>query len=571
MTNRTDSHRLLWTGFLRSCKRFPTRGAIEVAGREVTYQQLAYLAKRLAATLQTDPIPGAVPLTAVFAYRSETAYAAVLGVLMAGHGYLPLNRTFPIDRTRLMLERSMCRSMIVDAGSEPQVEGILRSIATSLIVICPDRADVTELAGKFPAHRIIGVNELAGAEQWCPVDVALDSIAYLPFTSGSTGQPKGVMVSHANVLHYLDYVTKRYGFTSNDRVSQTFDLTFDLSVHDMFAVWESGGCLCCPTQKQSIKPGAFINDARLTVWFSVPSTAVFMRRFGVLKPGMYPGLRLSLFCGEALPVETARQWALVAPNSVIENIYGPTELTIACTAYRWDNAESPNECEQEIVPIGQPFDGMQALIVDEQLREVEDGRDGELLMTGPQLSLGYWQDKEKTRQAFVHVAGKKRTYYRTGDRVRRPALDKPLVYLGRLDNQIKVLGHRVELGEVEAAIRQVSGLEGVVALGWPMTERGADGIEVFLEADRFDTKALAMQLKEKLPGYMLPRDILVLDRLPLNANGKYDRKALQLILEDKFGSDQPRAPLPSSAGDAVRNGDPSRRQETGSKLELFKP
>jgi acyl-coenzyme A synthetase/AMP-(fatty) acid ligase len=253
---------------------------------------------------------------------------------------------------------------------------------------------------------------------------------------------------------------------------------------------------------------------------------------------MYPGLRLSLFCGEALPVEIVRHWALAAPNSVIENIYGPTELTIACTAYRWDNTKSPDECAQGIVPIGQPFDGMRALIVDEQLREVEHGRDGELLMTGPQLSLGYWRDEEKTRQAFVSIAGKDGIYYRTGDRVRRPAGNKPLIYLGRFDKQIKVLGHRVELGEVEAAIRQLSGLEGVVALGWPTTESGADGIEVFLETEGFDTKALAMQLKEKLPVYMLPRDILVLDRFPLNANGKYDRKALQLILEKKFGSDR---------------------------------
>ena len=551
MSDTTDSHRLLWTGFLRSCEQFPKRGAIDIAGCEVTYQQLAYRAKRLAATLQARAVPDAVPLTAVFAYRSETAYAAVLGALMAGHGYVPLNRTFPTDRTRLMLERSMCRSVIVDAGSEPQLEALLCSIAIPLVIICPDRADVTELAAKFPAHRIIGANELADAERWHPVDVSVDSIAYLLFTSGSTGQPKGVMVSHANMLHYLDCATKRYGFTSNDRVSQTFDLTFDLSAHDMFVAWESGACLCCLTQKQLINPCAFVNDARLTVWFSVPSTAAFMRRFGVLKPGMYPGLRLSLFCGEALPVEIVRHWALAAPNSVIENLYGPTELTIACTAYRWDNTKSPDECAQGIVPIGQPFDGMRALIVDEQLREVKHGTEGELLMTGPQLSLGYWQDEEKTRQAFVPVAGNNGTYYRTGDRVRRPAVNKPLVYLGRVDNQIKVRGYRVELGEVEAVVRQLSGLDGVVALGWPTTESGPDGIEVFLETDSFDTKALVSQLKGKLPVYMLPRNVLALRRFPLNANGKYDRKALQLILEKTFRSDQPRAAIPHPAGDAV--------------------
>ncbi len=541
MSDTTDSHGLLWTGFLRSCEQFPTRGAIDIAGREVTYQQLSYRAKRLAATLQASALPGAVPLTAIFAYRSDTAYAAVLGVLMAGHGYVPLNRTFPVDRTRLMLERSMCRSMVVDAGSESQLERLLCGIAIPLVIICPDRTDVTELATKFPAHRFIGANELAEAEQWSPVDVAVDSIAYLLFTSGSTGQPKGVMVSHANVLHYVKYVTKRYSFTNNDRVSQTFDLTFDLSAHDMFVAWETGACLCCPTQKQSIKPGGFVNDARLTVWFSVPSTAVFMRRLGVLKPNMYPRLRLSLFCGEALPLDIVRHWALAAPNSVIENIYGPTELTIACTAYRWDNAKSPDECEQGIVPIGQPFDGMEALIVDEQLREVEHGTGGELLMNGPQLTLGYWQDEAKTRQAFVHVAGRNGTYYRTGDRIRRSAVNKPLVYLGRLDNQIKVRGYRVELGEVEAAVRQVSGLEGVVALGWPTRESRADGIEVFLETDSFDTKALMSQLKGKLPVYMLPCNVLVLRRFPLNTNGKYDRKALQLILENRFGSDQPRS------------------------------
>ncbi len=183
--------RLRSAGFLPSCEQFPTRGAIDVAGREVTYQQLAYLAKRLAATLQTGPVPGAVPLTAVFAYRSQTAYAAVLGVLMAGHGYAPLNRTFPVDRTRLMLERSMCSSVIVDAGSEPQLESLLRGMAIPLVIICPDRADVTELAAKFPAHRFIGAHELADAEQWRPVEVAIDSIAYLLFTSGSTGNQKG--------------------------------------------------------------------------------------------------------------------------------------------------------------------------------------------------------------------------------------------------------------------------------------------------------------------------------------------------------------------------------------------
>src|SRR5437588_11759174 len=137
-----NSGRLLWRGFVRSCQEFPERGAISVAGHEVTYVELGERAKSLAATLQRELTEGAVPLTAVFAYRSETAYAAVLGALMAGHGYVPLNRTFPVDRTRLMLERSMCRSMVVDAGSESQLERLLFGIAIPLVIIHRDRHDV---------------------------------------------------------------------------------------------------------------------------------------------------------------------------------------------------------------------------------------------------------------------------------------------------------------------------------------------------------------------------------------------------------------------------------------------
>jgi amino acid adenylation domain-containing protein len=525
------AERLLWTGFIESCKQFPDRPAIDV-GRELTYGELAERAKRISATIQAGVANGPVPLTAVFAYRSPTAYAAVLGALMAGHGYVPLNRTFPVDRTRLMLEKSMCRSIVVDAGSEPQLEALLASIETPILLICPDRSDVSPLAVKFPGHRIVGAPDLAEADSWRPVNVTPNSIAYLLFTSGSTGQPKGVMVSHANVLHYVDYVTKSYAFTSNDRVSQNFDLTFDLSAHDMFVAWQNGACVCCPTQKQSIKPGAFINDARLTVWFSVPSTAVFMRRLGVLKPNMYPQLRLSLFCGEALPVGIVHQWALAAPNSMIENLYGPTELTIACTTYSWNHKTSPVECEQGFVPIGEPFDDMECLIVDHELREVEPGTAGELLMGGPQLCLGYWDNEEKTKNAFVAIPDKANAYYyRTGDRVRRRETGKPLLYLGRLDSQIKVLGHRVELGEVEAAIREESGLDGVVAVGWPMTAIGADAIEVFLQIDDFDTKQLQEKLRTRLPLYMVPRNIRLLPYFPLNANGKFDRKALQMILE----------------------------------------
>jgi len=431
-----------------------------------------------------------------------------------------------------MLMRSLCRSLVADRESEVQLEALLQGVDESLLILCPDRSDVNDLAKRFPPHRILGAADLSAPEEWRRKDVSPDSIAYLLFTSGSTGQPKAVMVSHANVLHYVDYVTRRYSITCDDRVSQNFDLTFDLSAHDLFVAWQRGACVCCPNKKQRFKPDDFIKGAGLTIWFSVPSTALFMHRLGVLKPDLYPNLRLSLFCGEALPAEIARRWALAAPNSVIENIYGPTELTIACTAYRWDDKLSPQQCEHGIVPIGEPFDDMEVLIADENLEEVQDGMAGELLMRGPQMSAGYWQDEERTKPAFVAVPGKNgKVFYRTGDRVRRRGPGKLMVYLGRVDSQMQVLGYRVEMGEVECAVRQASGLDGVVAIGWPLTQRGADGIEVFVEAETLDVTGLVAELKSKLPPYMVPRNIRLLRALPLNSNGKFDRQALLKILE----------------------------------------
>ena len=521
----------LCDGFLKSVQAFGNRPAVEVSGEVLTYAGLFEKAASLAATLIQHQVAGEPPLTAVFAYRSVTAFAGVLAALLRGHGYVPLNRTFPPQRTVTMLQRSECRAMIVDAESEKQLDDILERIDHEIVLILPEQEEARELAARWPQHRFVSTGEFASPEQWRPLEVSLDSIAYLMFTSGSTGTPKGVMVSHHNVLHYTDWTVNRYHITEQDRVSQNFDMTFDLSVHDMFAAWERGACVCCPSQKTLINPGRFIVESKLSTWFSVPSTAVFMKRLGMLKPDMYPNLRLSLFCGEALPMDIAKDWSKAAPSSVIENIYGPTELTIGCTAYRWDRDHSAHECECGLVPIGEPFAHMEALIVNEDLEEVPIGTPGELLMTGPQLTLGYWREPDKTAHSFIVPPGTSKTYYRTGDRVRRPLSGKPLVYLGRVDNQIKVLGHRVELGEVEAALREESGIDSAIAVGWPILDSGAGGIEAFLQTEGTNLASLRDRLSKRLPSYMVPRRIHLLTTIPLNSNGKYDRRALFAILE----------------------------------------
>jgi len=522
---------LLHSGFLNSAYRFPDRPAVWINGRSITYKCLKEKACAISGILVEHDHDNEALLTAVFAYRSETAFSGILAALLRGHGYVPLNRTFPLDRTLTMLDRSECRAVIVDADSEPQLEHLLSACKNRMLVILPEADDVRHLERRHPRHRFVGSADLTNAEVSDQSSIDPDNIAYLLFTSGSTGIPKGVMVTHNNVRSFIEFAIERYRITEHDRLSQTFDMTFDLSVFDLFIAWEKGACVCCPSQKETIKPDKFINDSGVTVWFSVPSTGIFLKRLGALKKGRFPGLRLSLFCGEALPVEVAKSWSEAAPNSVVENIYGPTELTIACTYYRWEPTLSPEDCEQGIVPIGSPFPAMEALVVDTELNEVDPGKEGELMMTGPQMTPGYWHDPEKTATAFIVPPGKDKTYYRTGDRVRRPFEGKPLVYLGRMDSQIKIQGHRVELGEVESVVRELSGVDGVVALGWPITLSGADAIEVFLETDKVELKDLRNQISRRLPTYMVPRNYHTLARFPLNSNGKFDRKALLKMLE----------------------------------------
>lgn len=528
--------RSLCSGFLRSAQQHPDRPALQLDASVLSYAQLRARAATLAHTLSVHAPAGEPALTAVFAHRSITAYAGVLAGLFRGHGYVPLNPAFPTDRTRGMLVRSECRSLIVDAHGAGQLGEVLDGVATSLVLLLPDHDAVSALAARWPQHRFLGRADLVGppeGERWAPGPVDPSGIAYLLFTSGSTGQPKGVMVAHRNAVPYVDAMVERYGVTEHDRFSQTFDLTFDLSVHDMFVAWERGACLCAPTQAQKMFPGKYITDCGITMWFSVPSTAVLMNRLKMLKPGKYPNLRYSLFCGEALPVEIVQKWAEAAPQSVIENLYGPTELTIACTLYRWDAHTSPAQSEHGVVPIGEPYPGMKMLVADEHLHEVAPGAAGELLMTGPQLTLGYYKDAQRTAAAFVVPPGRSEVYYRTGDRVRRPLAGQPLVYLGRIDNQIKIQGYRVELGEIEAVMRQEAGVDVAIAVGWPVTASGADGIVGFLGADHADAARVAAireRVISRLPPYMHPSELRLVSEFPLNANGKVDRKALLATL-----------------------------------------
>lgn len=513
------------SGFLESAERFPNRPALWVDGVTMSYAELLHRAQSLAATLQQRVARDGTTLVGVFADRSVDSFAGILGSLLAGCGYVPLNPTFPVARTKWMMQRAGCRALIVDSSATAQLECLLSGGDHPQLVLLPGQRQAAALAKRCPQHQFADAQNLVTTSSFTPTRQSADETAYLLFTSGSTGTPKGVAITHGNVVHFLDSVAARYQFSKDDRFSQTFDTTFDLSVFDMFAAWGVGACVCCPSRSALLNPDRFIRDLALTVWFSVPTVAALMNRFNVLKANRYPTLRWSLFCGEALPVDLAEAWSRAAPGSVIENLYGPTELTVACSAYRWD-ATSRDESEAGIVPIGALLPGMEARVVNEALSDVEPGEVGELLIAGPQRSPGYWRDDEATAVAHIRLPDGEQTYYKTGDRVRRPIDGRPFCFLGRVDQQIKVRGHRVELGEIETVLRRQPGVQNAVALGWPLETTGASGIAAFLTGTDIQLSQIRESLRSELQGYAIPHSIRVLSEFPRNANGKVDRQAL---------------------------------------------
>jgi amino acid adenylation domain-containing protein len=523
-----SASRALHEGFLQSAARVPHRPAITIGEQMRTYAEVEQSCKALAATLMAKRPAGGVPLTCVLGQRTFEGFAGILGALCSGHGYVPMLPSYPAARLVKMIDRSESDVLVVDPGGKRVLPEVLETVGKPLLVVTLGFT----FDGDAGRHTVLGDDDLLPASDWTAPQVRPDDIAYLLFTSGSTGEPKGVMVAHRNIERFIDWAVDRYSLGQHDRFSHMFEVTFDLSLFDMFAPWTVGGCLCVPDMRQRLLPAQYVVDAGITVWFSVPSTARLMKETRTLSPDCFPDVRLSLFCGEALTVSVGRTWMDSAPNAVTENIYGPTELTLACTTYPMGQAMEA-EAENGVVPIGVPFEQMRAKVLTPGLVEVEPGELGELALAGPQVTLGYWRDEARTAKVFVTPPGEDALFYRTGDLVRRPCKEgEPLRFLGRLDSQVKVRGYRVELGEVEAILRKAASVDDAVALDWPRSESGgAEGIVGFVTGDGHDTKAILREMGKHLPRYMVPSELRTLDAFPLNTNGKIDRKALRASLE----------------------------------------
>jgi amino acid adenylation domain-containing protein len=540
---RSSQARSLFDLFAASRDAHGRQPALWVDGSLLTYAELHDAAARLAGAVRmARDGDGASEAGAnksrqcgLLVNRTATAYAAVLASLMTGSAYVPLNPQFPPDRLRHMLLSSAIDTVVVDRASATAAGPLLESVARPLNVLVADAVS-PQWPMRGPRHRYLGRADIERAAPAGPIaDRSREDGAYLLFTSGSTGTPKGVLISNDNALAYIMNASRRYRPTPDDRFSQLFDFSFDLSVHDMFLAWSAGACLYCAPEGSLIGMGDFIRRCGLTFWFSVPSTAAFMRRVRMLKPGSFPSLRWSLFCGEALPTGLAASWQEAAPNSTVENLYGPTEATIAFTAYRLPRPRPLELDAMPTAPIGMPLTGQQAMIIDEEGELARAGEPGELCLGGSQVAAGYWHAPEQTAARFKPPAGEDAAatrWYRTGDRAVMHR-EHGLVFLGRMDRQAKIRGHRVELMEVEHALRLAAATDSVAAIPWPLDADGlALGLVGFVAGSQSTAAEILACCRERLPDYMVPSHIHRVTSWPLNANGKTDYAALTSVLRD---------------------------------------
>ncbi|MEV5716984.1 AMP-binding protein [Amycolatopsis mediterranei] len=487
MTSRT-----LYSWFAETVCRHGDVAALELPGFSLTYRELDDLACRVAG--EVVAAHGGVPATVgIPATRDLVAYVGYLAVARLGATAVPVNPAHPITRTALVAASARLDLMIT-AAARPQLPGV-----TSV-----------PLAGRL---RTLDRTPLPA-----PPDDP-EAVAYLLFTSGSTGTPKGVPIRGVNVSPYLCHVIDRYGLGPGCRTSHTFELTFDVSVFDLFASWGAGATLVVPdTRTDLVNPVGYVTGRRLTHWFSVPSVVSLAARLRLLRAGSMPDLRHSIFAGDRLTVEQADAWATAAPGSTIDNLYGPTEMTVTCTGYRLpaERADWP-ETSNGTVPIGRPYPHVEHRVTG----------DGELLLRGAQRFAGYLDPDDDAGRFDPPVAPgtvRKSHWYRTGDRVR--VEQGELVHIGRLDQQVKIRGgYRVELGEVETAVRAHPGVADAVVIAVAAPNAEVDLVAVYVGAEAAETE-LYEHVARLLPAYMVPRRYHRVPDLPRNANGKTDRRRL---------------------------------------------
>lgn len=506
---------MLHSHFFDSAANQPDSPALWVDERLYSYREIETRVRRLSAGLAAFARSTCTSRCLLFAYRSVGAYVGILGILDAGMAYVPLNPKMPAARIAAIIRQSGAPLMLVDRRCAESLDEVLSLLDEPPQIVLLD-ADAEESQLPSPAFSLM---QSRGAAH---------DIAYILFTSGSTGSPKGVPITHANADAYVNGQLQLVDKVRDARYMQLCELSFDPSVHDMFVCWANGGCLYVPENVDPVGNASFVQTHRITHWCSVPSVAGIMQQMRKLPAGAFPSIRVSMFGGEPLPRSLAQAWMRAAPNSRLLHMYGPTEATVACTCFEV-TPEFLDDPQHTVIPLGQGLPGVELMIVDAELEPVAPGQTGELLIAGPQLAEGYLSSDEPGNSRFIAMNYPGKTahrWYRSADAARETT-PYGIVFQGRLDTQVKIRGHRLELEEVEHVVQAASHAASCAVVPWPLDEVGrATGLVAFVTNPEVETTHVLRACRQRLPVYAMPQRIVIIDAFPLTVNGKIDRKAL---------------------------------------------
>lgn len=502
-----------------SAARFPNRTAVvDADGRRLTYLELNRQADAMAACLCARGVELGDRVGVVLP-KSLEAVVALFGVMKAGAAYVPVDSTAPAERGRRILTDCAIRALIVHsrcAGVLPDSRDMLAAV-----VVAGAPAASVELGANY-----VTFEEAIAAGTPPQRPRRRSDLAYILYTSGSTGMPKGVMLTHENALSFVDWCSSVFEPTEDDRFSSHAPFHFDLSVLDLYVAIKHGAAIHLIGEDLGKNPkelAKFIAANRLTIWYSTPSILTLLLQFGNIEARHVPDLRLVLFAGEVFPVKHLRQLQHQWPAPAYFNLYGPTETNV-CTFARIpsvipDDRDAP-------YPIGFACAHCASLVLDEEGREVVPGEEGLLYISGPSVFSGYWNRPAENANAFIERDG--RRWYNTGDVVRWEA-GEGFIYAGRRDRMIKRRGYRIELGEIERALYLHPALREVAVIAVPDADAGVK-VVAFVAAHE-GTQPSIIELKtfcgSKLPAYMSPDRFVFHARLPRTSTDKVDYQALK--------------------------------------------
>jgi len=510
---------------VRAAMRHPEKDAIRIEGSALTYHELLCAASQVANILKDQ---GAnKEAIGIVGQRHMASYVGVLGVLLAGCYYVPINPKLSEGKVVSIIRDSEIKFLVGDIENFEKIKTGLDSgcsIVSKIIPfeVAPDRDGWIDKGDINDKDTQIDIT-----------DIDLDDLTYVMYTSGSTGDPKGVKVTHDNVLAYLNAMSYLWNLPENFNMSQFHDLSFDPSVSDIFYTWTNAGTLCVVPENEMLMPSDFIINEKIDVWSSVPSIGSFMLSMGVLDKGVFPDLKIVRFAGEPLSKKMAEAWQGAAPKSLVENHYGPTEATIDVLSFCYTKYNSKMTLSQGI-PIGRPMKNMTVEVIGSDSGKVIQGSVGELVYKGPQITKGYLNDGNKTKAVFVQFYWDESgdIWYKSGD---LGFLNDEGYFecVGRKDNQIKLGGRRIEIGEIESALSKFDLLQDVAVVAIKDEDKMTTGCVAFTtntisEEEKRDIRKESTQYLEQI---FFPKRIVTIDEFSRLPSGKIDRKELSLMAQ----------------------------------------